>query len=108
MSVASRARRTNKAVESPGEAHDLWEILRDLVLAVSGSNGLNSVDDVFADPQVIHRGLRVDLPDSSAKGGAIPGVRTPITIDSEPMHADRPSPALGQHTQEILREIDEA
>ena len=53
---------------------------------------INDLADVFADPQVNHRKMRVDLPDAAAKGGAIPGVRTPIMIDGWPAHADRPSP----------------
>jgi crotonobetainyl-CoA:carnitine CoA-transferase CaiB-like acyl-CoA transferase len=63
--------------------------------------------DVFSDPQVVHRGMRLDLPSDAAKGGTIPGLRTPITIDGEGMAAERPSPRLGEHTQEILREIGE-
>ncbi len=47
INATGRLQRLNKAVESPGDAHDDWEILRDLILAVSGSNGLHSVDDVF-------------------------------------------------------------
>ena len=39
---------------------------------------INDLADVFADPQVVHRGLRVDLESAAAKGGSIPGVRTPI------------------------------
>jgi len=35
-------------------------------------------------------------------------VRTPITLDGAPMAAQRPSPQLGEHTEEILREIGEA
>ena len=69
---------------------------------------INDLGDVFADPQVIHRGMRLDLPSAAAKGGTIPGLRTPITIDGEGMAAERPSPRLGEHTQEILREIGEA
>lgn len=69
---------------------------------------INDLADVFADPQVAHRRMRVDLPDAAAKGGKIPGVRTPIMIDGEAAHAGRPSPGLGQHTDEILREIGEA
>jgi crotonobetainyl-CoA:carnitine CoA-transferase CaiB-like acyl-CoA transferase len=69
---------------------------------------INNLDDVFADPQVIHRGMRLALPSDAAKGGTIPGVRTPITIDGQGMAAERPAPQLGEHSAEILREIGEA
>jgi NADH-quinone oxidoreductase subunit G len=42
-----RLQRLNQAVSAPGEARDDWEILRDLVQAVSGSNGLYMIEDVF-------------------------------------------------------------
>jgi len=35
-------------------------------------------------------------------------VRTPIVIDEKAMASERPAPRLGEHTQEILREIGEA
>lgn len=63
---------------------------------------INTVADVFADPQVIARGMRIDLPSSEAKGGAIPSVRSPIVMNGEPMAAERPSPRLGEHTDEVL------
>lgn len=69
---------------------------------------INTLDQVFADPHVVHRGMKLDLPSAQAKGGTIPGVRTPIMVDGEPMAAPRPSPRLGEHTAEILREIGEA
>lgn len=47
INVTGRLQRLAKAVELPGEAREDWEILRDLVFEVSGSNGLHSVDDVF-------------------------------------------------------------
>jgi crotonobetainyl-CoA:carnitine CoA-transferase CaiB-like acyl-CoA transferase len=68
---------------------------------------INSLDQVFADPQVVHRGMRIDRPSKAAKAGNIPGVRAPIIRDGEPMAAERPSPLLGEHTAEILREIGE-
>jgi crotonobetainyl-CoA:carnitine CoA-transferase CaiB-like acyl-CoA transferase len=52
--------------------------------------------------------MRIDPASAAAKGGTIPGVRTPIMIDGAPMAAERPSPRLGEHTQDILREIGEA
>jgi len=69
---------------------------------------INNLDQVFADPQVIHRRMRIDPPSDAAANGSIPGIRTPITVDGAPMAAERPSPRLGEHTQEILREIGEA
>ncbi|MEP7072518.1 MAG: molybdopterin-dependent oxidoreductase, partial [Verrucomicrobiota bacterium] len=42
-----RLQRLNRALRSPGEARDDWEILRDLLQAVSGSDGLGSIEDVF-------------------------------------------------------------
>ena len=68
---------------------------------------INSLDQVFSDPQVIHRGMRIERPSAAAKGGKIPGVRTPIIIGGKPMAAERPSPRLGEHTAEVLREIGE-
>jgi crotonobetainyl-CoA:carnitine CoA-transferase CaiB-like acyl-CoA transferase len=68
---------------------------------------INSLDQVFADPQVRHRGMRIDPPRAAAKQGHIPGVRTPVTIGGRPMAAERPAPLLGEHTVEILREIGE-
>ncbi len=65
---------------------------------------INTVADVFADPQVIARGMRIDLPSPLAKGGAIPSVRSPIVMNGEPMAAARPSPRLGEHTDEVLND----
>jgi crotonobetainyl-CoA:carnitine CoA-transferase CaiB-like acyl-CoA transferase len=68
---------------------------------------INNVEQVFNDPQVIHRGMKLELPSAAAKGGTIPGVRTPITIDGWKAASEKPAPLLGEHTAEILREIGE-
>ena len=47
INVRGRLQRLNRAVDAPGHAHDDWEILRDLIQAVSGSNGLYMIEDVF-------------------------------------------------------------
>jgi crotonobetainyl-CoA:carnitine CoA-transferase CaiB-like acyl-CoA transferase len=69
---------------------------------------INPLDAVFSDPQVVHRGMRIDRPSAAAKAGSIPGVRTPIMINGNPAAAERPAPQLGEHTAEVLREIGEA
>jgi NADH-quinone oxidoreductase subunit G len=42
-----RLQRLNKAINTPGDARDDWEILRDLIAAINGSNGLHSIEDLF-------------------------------------------------------------
>jgi crotonobetainyl-CoA:carnitine CoA-transferase CaiB-like acyl-CoA transferase len=78
----------------------------DLLSALEGqgvpAGPINTVADVFADPQIIARGMKIDLPSQAAKGGAIPSVRSPIVMDGQPMAAGRPSPRLGEHTDEVL------
>ena len=69
---------------------------------------INNLDQVFKNAQVIHRGMKLELKNDDAKGGVIPGVRTPIVIDGQPMASPRSAPKLGQHTQEVLKEIGEA
>jgi crotonobetainyl-CoA:carnitine CoA-transferase CaiB-like acyl-CoA transferase len=84
-------------------------VTRDFLLSALEAQGvpagpINSVADVFADPQVIARGMKIDLPSLAARGGTIPSVRSPIVMDGVPMASDRPSPRLGQHTDEILND----
>lgn len=68
---------------------------------------INDLEQVFSDPQVVHRGMKLELPSKAAKAGHIPGVRTPIIIDGWKAASERPSPLLGEHTAEILKEIEE-
>jgi glutaryl-CoA transferase len=89
------------------------QVARADLLAKLEANGvpggpINTLEDVFADPHVLARKMRIDLPSQYAKGGSIPGVRSPITINGVRMSAERAPPVLGQHTTEVLKEIGEA
>jgi len=83
------------------------ELLDKLEAVQVPAGPINNLAQVFADPQVKHRRMQLDLPSDAAKGGKIPGVRTPIVMDGDPMASPRPAPRLGEHTAEILREIGE-
>ena len=63
---------------------------------------INTLPEVFADPQVIHRRMTFDLPEPAAKGGAVPTLRGPIVIDGEPMVGRTAAPRLGQHNEDVL------
>jgi crotonobetainyl-CoA:carnitine CoA-transferase CaiB-like acyl-CoA transferase len=63
---------------------------------------INRLDQVFADPQVIARGLPMELPHALA--GRVPQVRAPITFSATKLDYERPPPLLGEHTAEVLRD----
>jgi len=84
------------------------DLLAKLEAAGVPGGPINTLEDVFSDPQVLARKMRIDLPSKYAKGGSIPGVRSPITINGERMFADRGPPVHGEHTEEILKEIGDA
>ncbi len=64
---------------------------------------INTIDQVFDDPQVKARGLRVDLDHPLA--GTTPTVRNPIRYsDTELVFKDAP-PLLGQHTESVLQNV---
>jgi crotonobetainyl-CoA:carnitine CoA-transferase CaiB-like acyl-CoA transferase len=105
----NRDRVRNRAVLIPLLTELLATRHRDELLAALAPEGvpagpINSVADVFADPQVIARRMRIDLSAPEANGGTIPSVRPPFLFDGSPAAADRPSPGLGQHTAEVLRD----
>ncbi len=56
---------------------------------------INTLDDVFADPQVQARGMQLDLP------GGIKGVRSPFTFSGAELALDRASPMHGEHQDDI-------
>jgi crotonobetainyl-CoA:carnitine CoA-transferase CaiB-like acyl-CoA transferase len=65
---------------------------------------INTVPDVFADPQVIHRGMLRHL--AHASGTDVPQVAGPIRFAEATAQSAMPPPLLGQHSDDILRELD--
>lgn len=66
---------------------------------------INSLAEVFVDPQVVHRDMRIDLPASWAPAGTVAAVRTPIRFSESQLDIRRASPRLGEHTLEVMREL---
>jgi crotonobetainyl-CoA:carnitine CoA-transferase CaiB-like acyl-CoA transferase len=64
---------------------------------------INSIAEVFADEQVRHRGMHVSLPHPS--GAIVPQVASPLVFDSVDLTPTMRPPMLGEHTDEILRQI---
>jgi crotonobetainyl-CoA:carnitine CoA-transferase CaiB-like acyl-CoA transferase len=83
------------------------ELLEKLEAQQVPAGPINNLEQVFNDTQVRHRGMKLELPNKAARSGVIPGVRTPIVIDGWKAASEHSSPGLGEHTAEILREIEE-
>jgi len=65
---------------------------------------VNTIDQVFAEPQAIHRGLRVEQTRADL-ADPVRTVASPIRLSKTPVRYDAPPPRLGQDTEAVLREL---
>ena len=71
------------------------ELLAELARLGVPAGPINTVADVFADPQFIARGMKIEPQ-------GVPGLRTPIRFSDAELKIDRRSPKLGEHSKEIM------
>ena len=64
---------------------------------------INTLAEVFADPQVQARGLKVDMDHPAI--GTVPQVASPFRMSETPVAYDRAPPLLGEHTDEVLASV---
>ena len=57
---------------------------------------INTLEDVFNDPQILHRGMKIDL-------DGVPSVKNPIIFSDMEMSYDSPSPNLGDSNKKFLK-----
>ena len=81
------------------------DLLAALETAGVPAGPINTVADVFEDPQVLHRQLKVDLPATHVSAGSVPSVRTPIRFRNAELSLKTAAPGLGEHTASVLAEI---
>ncbi len=106
---ARNAQRVRNIAELSAMLRDLfgqWE--RDRLIAALDAAGvpcgaINTVADVFNDPQVKARGMLNHVPHPS--GVDVPQVSSPIRFTDTPLQKRSPPPLLGQHSDEILAEL---
>ncbi|MGB3644156.1 MAG: CaiB/BaiF CoA-transferase family protein [Mesorhizobium sp.] len=103
--VANRAA-LREAILPPLAALTRDELLPRLEAAHVPASPINDIGQAFADPQAVARGMRLALDDGH--GNALPSVRSPMLMPATPLTYDRPSPRLGEHTEEILAELEKA
>ena len=64
---------------------------------------INNLEQLFDDPQTKHRGTRMELPHAIA--GTVPQVANPIRYSDAELAYDHAAPALGEHTETVLRDL---
>ncbi|TIW96475.1 MAG: CoA transferase [Mesorhizobium sp.] len=101
--VANRAKLREHIIEAL-KTFDRDPLLATLEAASVPASPINTIGEMFADPQTIARGMRLDLDDGH--GNLLPSVRAPMVMSGTPLVYERPSPRLGEHTEEILAELE--
>lgn len=82
---------------------DDW--IENLSAAGVGCAPINTIDRVFADPQVQHRGMRIEMPHPLAGEDPVSLIGNPIKLSETPVSYRRPPPTMGEHTGEVLAEL---
>ena len=76
----------------------------DALEAAGVPNGpINDLKQVFEEPQVVARGMRIEL--EHALAGKVPLIASPMKFSDTRLEFNNPPPTLGQHTDEVLRDV---
>jgi crotonobetainyl-CoA:carnitine CoA-transferase CaiB-like acyl-CoA transferase len=98
--VANRAELTT-ILSGIMEKRSMREWLDALEAAGVPCGPINNLEQVFAEPQAVARGLKMELPHPTA--GKVSLVRSPMRFSETPVEHGVPPPTLGQHTDEVLQ-----
>ncbi len=69
------------------------------------AGAVNDLAQVFADPQVVARGMKVSMAYPDSLEGKVDLIGNPIKMSETPVTYRRPPPTMGQHTDEVLEEL---
>ena len=66
---------------------------------------INNVEQVFAEPQIIARNMRITLENPRVEGGQVDFIANPVKLSRTPVNYRHFPPEIGEHTDEVLREV---
>jgi len=66
---------------------------------------VNTIEQVFADPHVLARQMKISMAYEGARGGRIDLLGSPLKLSETPVSYRRPPPRLGEHSSEVLAEV---
>jgi crotonobetainyl-CoA:carnitine CoA-transferase CaiB-like acyl-CoA transferase len=105
MYVSNTVRVENREILVPIIQERLLTKPRDVWLSKLMESGfpcapVNAMDEVFSDPQLLHRNMLVTM--DHPKIGKIKQIGAPLKFSDTPLKLELPPPMLGQHTDEVL------
>ncbi len=108
MYVSNTVRVENREILVPIIQEKLLTKPRDAWLSMLMESGfpcapVNTMDEVFSDPQLLHRNMLVTM--DHPKIGEIKQIGAPLKFSDTPLKLELPPPMLGQHTDEILVQL---
>ncbi|MCG8405672.1 MAG: CoA transferase [Phycisphaerales bacterium] len=66
---------------------------------------VNTITQVFQDPHILHRGMKLSMPHALTADGTVSLIGNPIKMSGTPVHYQKAPPRLGEHTASILSGI---
>jgi crotonobetainyl-CoA:carnitine CoA-transferase CaiB-like acyl-CoA transferase len=87
------------------KAHPSRHWIEGLERAKVSCSPINTLDQVFDDPGVLARDMKISMPHPLAGTERVDLIGNPIKLSQTPVAYRRPPPTLGQHTDEVLQEI---
>ncbi len=92
-------------VESILKAHPSAYWIEELAKINIMCGPINTMDQVFAEPQVQQREMKISMPHDLAGSGTVDLIGNPIKMSGTPVNYRLPPPTLGEHTDMILEEV---
>jgi formyl-CoA transferase len=100
---SANRKRLNAEMAEYTRRYGSLELVEKLNAAGVPSGPIYSVDQTFSDPQVEHLGMAVPM--AHPTRGQVGIVNQAVGLSRTPSVIDRPTPALGEHTEEVLSEL---
>lgn len=95
----------NEILEPIMAARTTEDWLETLDTVKVGAAPINTVEEILNDPQVESRGMQIALPHEAAGDQMLKMIASPIKMSKTPTEYRYPPPMLGQHTEEVLRDL---
>jgi crotonobetainyl-CoA:carnitine CoA-transferase CaiB-like acyl-CoA transferase len=104
-----RLRNRDELVRLLVDAVSTWDraaLLKEMENAGVPGGPINTLPEVFDDPQAAARSMRIEMPHASSATGVVPLIGNPLKLSATPVSYRLAPPTLGQDTEAVLGGIE--